>query len=254
MHNYHAATIASTEGVSICTSASPKTQTRYTAENSLILTIALCCIVACTHYDIATEERMDVRKLMKDKDTPEGVSLLYNMVSRAQKDLSIVPVLPALILSIDDIVNYIFEGGVKKQSQFLLITSKALLNAGTRSKYHTKENNILCGLRVKLTYTFLSACTIALILISVLVGLKEYEIPQDTMIVLKIEGLSVGGGGVTIGKVGYLMAMRGQKAMDKKRYQYYRDNVPSPFISTSRTEFCGWASSSPTPGNLKAVS
>ena len=55
------------------------------------------------------------------------------------------------------------------------------------------------------------------------------------MIVLKIEGLSVGGGGVTIGntQVGYLMFMRGQKAMDKNRYQYYRDNVLLPFISKS---------------------
>ena len=73
------------------------------------------------------------------------------------------------------------------------------------------------GLRVKLTYTFSAAGTMAPIFISVL-GLTERELLEDERIALKIEGLSVGGGGVTVGtkQCGFLLLMRGQKGSDKK--------------------------------------
>ena len=52
----------------------------------------------------------------------------------------------------------------------------------------------MCGLRVKITYTFSDTVTMAPIFISVL-GLTERELPKDTIVLIKIKGLCVGGGG-----------------------------------------------------------
>ncbi len=63
-------------------------------------------------------------------------------------------------------------------------------------------------MRVKLTYTFSAVEIIAPLFISV-VGLTELELPMDRHLVLKIEGLSVGGGCVTIRnkEVGYYLML-----------------------------------------------
>ena len=68
----------------------------------------------------------------------------------------------------------------------------------------------MCGMRVKLTYTFSAAGIIAPLFIS-LVGLTEVGLPMDIHLVLKIEGLNVVG--VTIGnkEVDYLMLERSIK-------------------------------------------
>ena len=49
------------------------------------------------------------------------------------------------------------------------------------------------GMRVKLTYIFSAAGTMAPIFISVM-GLNERELLQEKMIAMQIEGLCVGGG------------------------------------------------------------
>ena len=76
----------------------------------------------------------------------------------------------------------------------------------------------MCGLRVKLTYTFSGAGVMAPIFVSVL-GLNEREMPEDQCISLKIPGLCVGGGGVAVGneQTGLLMFMKGDSGMEKER-------------------------------------
>ena len=73
-------------------------------------------------------------------------------------------------------------------------------------------------MRVKLTYTFSATRIIAPLFISIL-GLTELELPMDRHLVLKIEGLSVGGGGVTIGdkQVGNFMLVRGERGIKKRK-------------------------------------
>ena len=63
---------------------------------------------------------------------------------------------------------------------------------------------------MKITYTFSAAGTCAAISITVL-GLTERELPQDQCVHLSIEGLCVGGDGVTVGNKakGHLLFMRG---------------------------------------------
>ena len=121
------------------------------------------------------------------------------MISKHYKILSLVPVIPALIISTDDTVNYVFAGEGNKQEQFRLVSTKSLTRAGTNSRYKHDDSNIMCGTRVKLTYSFSASGTSAPIFITV-TGLTNREIPGDeNYIILSIEGLcvGVGGGGVT---------------------------------------------------------
>ena len=218
--NYQAL-LAGSDGISICQSVTPKTQTRYTAENSLISAMCLVMVVAATHYDVTTTKNISLNKNILR--APEGVKILYDMIcNHYEKNMPISNIRPELILSTDDTVNYIFEGKGTKEQSFRLVASKALEKAGTRSKYKNDDSKHMCGLRVKLTYTFSAAGTIAPIFISVL-GLNEREMPNMQCISMQVEGLCVGGGGVTVGKkqCGILMFMRGDKAIDIERYRFY---------------------------------
>ena len=73
--NYRAL-LAASEGISLCTSAISKTNTRYTAENSLISSMAFLCVVASTHYDIAAEIETVVENDMKNDELPDGATKL----------------------------------------------------------------------------------------------------------------------------------------------------------------------------------
>ena len=109
-------------------------------------------------------------------------------------------------------------------------------------------------MRVKLTYTFSGAGSIAPIFITVM-GLNDRELAENN-IALKIEGLSIGGSGVTVGtkQCGYLLFMKGQKGADYDRYRHYRDNVLIPFINQSHVDYTGWREGTEIPQKLKAVS
>jgi len=99
----------------------------------------------------------------------------------------------------------------------------------------------MCCIRVKLTYTFSAAGTTAPIFISIL-GLTERELPQDSYISLKIKGLCVDGGGVTVrsSQEAMILLMRGDVGYDKVRYKIYRDQVFLPFVAKTRSEYGGW--------------
>ena len=74
-------------------------------------------------------------------------------------------------------------------------------------QYTIDNSKSMNSLRLKFTYAFSAAGTMAPIFISVL-GLTERELPEDVQIALKIEGLSVVDGGVTVGIIqcGFLQA------------------------------------------------
>ena len=109
-------------------------------------------------------------------------------------------------------------------------------------------------MRVKLTYTFSAAGTMAPMFVSVL-GLTEREMPEDQCITLKIQGLCVGGC-VNVGdkQHGWLVFMRNDISSDKIRYHIYRDEVFLPFVRNTRSDFCGWIEGTPIPETLQAVS
>ena len=97
---------------------------------------------------------------------------MYEMVRKSYGNLPIMAVKPHLVLSTDDTVNYIFEGTSSGKEEFRLVGSNSLKKAGSRSKYKHDSSKAMCGMRVKLTYTFSAAGTMAPIFISVL-GLNE---------------------------------------------------------------------------------
>lgn len=103
--------MSSANGVSMCTNATPKTRTRYTAENSLISAMALLCVIATTHYEVASSENEpEIEKLVRHNNVPDGVSLLYKLISKAYgRNVSLIPVQPSLITSTDDTTNYILS-------------------------------------------------------------------------------------------------------------------------------------------------
>ena len=109
----------------------------------------------------------------------------------------------------------------------------------------------MCGVRVKLTYTFSTAGNSAPICISIL-GLTEYELPQDSCISFKIKGICVDGGGVTVGssQEGIILLMRGDVGYDKVRYKIYREQVILQFVAKIRFEYGGWQEVTPIPDNL----
>ena len=95
----------------------------------------------------------------------------------------------------------------------------------------------------------------ATILINVL-GLNERELPKGQCVSLKIPGLCVGGGVVTVGSKGFtiLMFIHGEQGIDKDRYEVYRDEISVPFIQQSRTNFGGWEKGTPIPEDMESVS
>lgn len=102
--NYQAV-LANTSGISVVNKVIPKTNTRYTAEHSLISSMVLIMIVAVTHFDVSSEPLPALTKEVSEAS--DGVKLFYDLVSKAHNNLHIHPIRPELILSTDD---YILRG------------------------------------------------------------------------------------------------------------------------------------------------
>ena len=108
-----------------------------------------------------------------------GVKLLFKMIHGYHDHKPIVPILPAMCYSTDDTTDYIYEGyGNNRKGLFRLVSNKSLKNVGSLSRYRINNSKAMNGMRVKLTYTFSAAGTMAPIFISIL-GLTEKELPED---------------------------------------------------------------------------
>ena len=79
---------------------------------------------------------------------------MFELVSKFHNNSPIYPIRPELFLSTDDAFNYIFDGKGSESSKFKLVATTVLQKAGTRSKYDNYNSNNICGMRVKLTYTY----------------------------------------------------------------------------------------------------
>ena len=77
------------------------------------------------------------------KVADEGVLLLYKLVSKLYNNLPILPVKLELMFSIDDTVNYIYDGLGNDNDEFRLVASKSISKAGKRSRYTIDESNNL---------------------------------------------------------------------------------------------------------------
>lgn len=82
LRNYKCAMLVKHDNLSTTISTVSKTNTRYTAENSLMSTVAFAAVVASTHYVLAEEECPETRADMKSDKVSVGVKLLYDIVDR----------------------------------------------------------------------------------------------------------------------------------------------------------------------------
>eukprot|EP00957_Ditylum_brightwellii_P096171 7326654-Ditylum_brightwellii.AAC.1 len=127
------------------------------------------------------------------------------------------------------------EGKGSESDEFRLVSSSSLRQAGVISKYTQEDTNNMRGMQVKLALIFLAMGCHAPIFILVC-GLTEHKFPPEPCVVVEIEGLCIGEGGVGVGnkQKKYVMFMQGENGADIKKYKYYRDKVLLPFIQTSR--------------------
>ena len=82
-----------------------------------------------------------------------------------------------------------------------MVPKKSLEDAETRSNYVSERVNKYNGLRVKFMHTMAISELTTLIFISV-AGLSKHELPKETCssraLLLKVPGLTIGGGGCTV--------------------------------------------------------
>ena len=152
---------------------SPNTSGRYTAENSLISAMALLCVIAATHCFVVPEYNPDMYREISEAS--EGVKILFDVLQHVHDNAPLFFVRPELIFSTDDTVQYIFEGKGVEKEKFVLVSTKSQQQSGTRAKYKVANSKCMMGMRVKLTYTFSAAATVAPIFVTVL-GLTEREL------------------------------------------------------------------------------
>ena len=140
------AMVANQCGISIDGStAIAKTNTRFTAENSIIAAMSLALAIAYANYIPITEEDPSITKEMED--APIGVKLMYDLV-RKHYGCPIYPVKPQYILSTDDTVVYVFEGKGRENEHFRLVSTKSIAKSGTMSKYRLDDNKSMKGMMV----------------------------------------------------------------------------------------------------------
>jgi hypothetical protein len=128
----YSALIASQGNVSISKTSTVKTTTRFAPENSICACIGNLALIGSIHFIPVQYEDSDIRAEIKA--LPESTKMLLDMVSTAW-GTSVFPVLPELIISTDDTTEYIFEGAVNEQPQFVLAIKSVVSKRGTNSLY-----------------------------------------------------------------------------------------------------------------------
>jgi hypothetical protein len=108
MRNYKSI-IATQEGISIARTALVKSQTCFTAENSLRSAMSFIATVATTHFNICAHRLPDVYKDLQSKTSVSDASrFLFNAVSDLHNGLSLQPIHQAYVLSTDDTAEFVF--------------------------------------------------------------------------------------------------------------------------------------------------
>ena len=203
--------MASLPDISVIRNAVPKPQTRFTAENSWMSSVAFMILVAATHFiPLWTKSHQYEEQQKRLKEASAGAKKLFSLVLKANFNMPLFVIRPPYNCSTDDTTTYTYVGEGQTKATFLLASRSALKSAGTCSKYKAEDSNAMQGLRVKLTFTFSQAGCVADTFVSI-VGLTESELPKRTcptgFLALDIKGLAVGGGGITVGeqKSGWLV-------------------------------------------------
>ena len=127
----YAALFASQPNVSITKTAIAKTITRFTAENSLASSMTLLLVVSATHFTPPTERSIATEKELED--ATDGAKRLYKLIQDFYGGVYLEVAKPQYSLSTDDTVTFVFKGAKRGDSQWRMIGTSSLKNAGTNS-------------------------------------------------------------------------------------------------------------------------
>eukprot|EP00956_Cyclotella_meneghiniana_P029834 scaffold73484_cov30-Cyclotella_meneghiniana.AAC.1 len=218
-----------------------KTNTRYTAENSIIASFNLLLVITATHF--VEVPKLDSKVERDMRSLPDSTRQLLDLVTEAA-GVPMAPVSPSLISSTDESTEYIFSGSTsnKRQATFRLASKSSLNSKNTSSIYSINEGMDMSGFRVKLTHTFNGTGGYAPVFVTVS-GFSDYDLPFDgNMLVVKIPGLCVGGGIGSNDDIGYVCFTKKKKGVEKERFEYYHKHVLVPFIESNRRRYHGYDS------------
>lgn len=226
--------LANHPSVSVSQKTIVKSTNRDVSEKSIRMVLSLLTAIGAGHFIPVDEECPEIKRQLKNVDAK--CRLLYDMVQDAL-GVSVYPVKPEYIYSTDDTTCYIFEGKVDGQDKWTLVTNESIRNSGTNAIYRVDDSKIMNGMRVKLTFTFSAAGMCAPLFVTVS-GLSKEEMPNKPFLHMKVPGLCIGGGGVTLGnkEEGHVFFMRKEEGADKKRCELYMKEVLIPFVNGVRKE------------------
>jgi hypothetical protein len=193
-------------------------------------------VVATTHFITVKEEGADI--CTKMKSMPAATCKLYNTVTDFC-GASVFPVEPYLLYLTDDTTEYIFEGTQKKFVPNVLTTKSSISKQGTNAVYKCKDNKLMSGMHVKLTFNF-SAMVTCFPLVCTVTGLAEWEMPTgEEFFHVKVPGLCIGSGGVNGNnqEVSHLLFMCNTKGAKKKRFRWYQQGILMPGITNHWKRF-----------------
>lgn len=240
--NYMALAISSSE-VRGTVKSMTKTETRCTAENSVIpaflwaVTVAAACFIP--------------------GDTTRGIAQgrLAEMVKRTNGGVDAGVVHRLLITSTDDTSTFLYNDRGKSGPEFRITTASH--DSSTKAVYHRGPSSFKAGaLTVKGTFTFTAGGTMFPLYFTVN-GLSEAELPVDFcpsgVFVLRVPGLNPNAStDISASGVGYLVFCRAGST-EQSSFDFYRRNVYHPTIEQTRQRL-GKDPHGPVPHHLKASS
>ena len=172
--NYETCFAAINRDLSLNNTVQQKTDSRYTAENSLISTMSFILAVAVTSYSVTVDPVYSVRK--KIKEATEGAQVLEKLISDANNGASLIVVPPYLNTSTDDNTLFAFRGTAVNNVSFCLTNiTKSSLSNFSKEIGGTDHKN---GLRLRHTHTMNPYGNMAPIYATV-TGLNERELSKE---------------------------------------------------------------------------
>ena len=184
-------------------SVSNKTESRAVAEWSLRSTLAYTMIVACNHFLPNTSCTC---YHPKKKDLNKEALLLWKIVESSYNKMigntgireELVPVLPNLVTTTDEVTIFATAGTVHNKESFFVVSKpeeikNEICDSGKRNHYKKKPSgNAHCrGVRIVTNSTFTAGGLSAPIFVAIY-GLTREEMPNEDIITIAVPGLVAG--------------------------------------------------------------
>ena len=110
-----------------------KNEQRYTAESSTLSSICYLFTIATTHYLVGPPDTTILRPHLSNLS--KGAALFTKLVSRANNNLPVRPLLPGLIISTDDFTLFVLKGKDNKSDGRYLVQKKSTGKQGGKNQY-----------------------------------------------------------------------------------------------------------------------